>query len=72
MTIAVDLGHKATKQTKNDTRFFKSKDTRFFKSYLTSGDFCHLLITFANSFDPDQEQKNVVLYGIYEARSTLS
>ena len=21
-----------------------------------SGDFCHLLITFANSFDPDQDQ----------------
>ena len=25
----------------------------------TSGDFCHLLITFANSLDPDQAQQNV-------------
>ena len=24
-------------------------------SLLASGDFCHLLITFANSLDPDQE-----------------
>ena len=24
----------------------------------TSGDFCHLLITFANSLDPDQAGKN--------------
>ena len=30
--------------------------------YLTlpaSGNFCHLLITFANSLDPDQAQQNV-------------
>ena len=25
----------------------------------TSGNFCHLLITFANSFDPDQARQNV-------------
>ena len=25
----------------------------------TSGDFCHLLITFANSLDPDQAIQNV-------------
>ena len=25
-----------------------------FNSFLASGDFCHLLITFANSLDPDQ------------------
>ena len=24
-----------------------------------SGDFCHLLITFANSLDPDQDQQNL-------------
>ena len=27
-------------------------------SFLASGDFCCLLITFANSLDPDQEQQN--------------
>ena len=30
-----------------------------FKSFLASGHFCHLLITFANSLDPDQDQQNV-------------
>ena len=30
-------------------------------SYLASGDFCRLLITFANSLDPDQDQQNVCL-----------
>ena len=28
-------------------------------SVLASGDFCRLLITFANSFDPDQDRQNV-------------
>ena len=28
-------------------------------SSLASGDFCRLLITFANSLDPDQDQQNV-------------
>ena len=29
-------------------------------SFLASGDFCHLLIiVFANSLDPDQDQQNV-------------
>ena len=27
-------------------------------SFLASGDFCRLLITFANSLDPDQDQQN--------------
>ena len=27
--------------------------------FLASSTFCHLLITFANSFDPDQDQQNV-------------
>ena len=27
-----------------------------FKLFLASGNFCHLLITFANSLDPDQDQ----------------
>ena len=26
---------------------------------LASGDFCRLLITFANNFDPDQDRQNV-------------
>ena len=30
-----------------------------FNSLPASGDFCHLLITFANSLDPDQAQQNV-------------
>ena len=28
-------------------------------SFLASSDFCHLLKTFANSLDPDQDQQNV-------------
>ena len=28
-------------------------------SFLASGDFCHLQITFANSLDPDQDRQNV-------------
>ena len=31
------------------------------KSFLASGDFCHLLITFANSLEPDQGRHNVGL-----------
>ena len=30
-----------------------------FHSYLASGYFCRLLITFTNSLDPDQERQNV-------------
>ena len=30
-----------------------------FNSFPTIGDFCHLLITFANSLDPDQARQNV-------------
>ena len=26
-------------------------------TFLASGDFCHLLITFANSLDPDKEDR---------------
>ena len=28
-------------------------------SFPTSGDFCHLLISFSNSLDPDQARQNV-------------
>ena len=31
----------------------------YFNSLPASGDFCHLLITFANSLDPDQARQNV-------------
>ena len=30
-----------------------------FNSFPASGDFCRLLITFANSLDPDQARQNV-------------
>ena len=30
-----------------------------FNSLLASGDFCRLLIAFANHFDPDQDQRDV-------------
>ena len=30
-----------------------------FNPFLASGDFCHLLITFANSLYPDQNRQNV-------------
>ena len=32
-----------------------------FNSFLASSDFCRLLITFANSLDPDHDQQNVCL-----------
>ena len=31
----------------------------FFNSFLASSNFCHLLITFANSLDTDQDRQNV-------------
>ena len=31
-----------------------------FNSFLVSGHFCHLRITFANSLDPDPGQQNIV------------
>ena len=30
-------------------------------AFLPSGDFCHLLLTIANSLDPDQDRQNVDL-----------
>ena len=42
---------------------FKLVRTSYFgtlsNSFLASGDLCHLLITFANSLDPDQDQHTV-------------
>ena len=46
--------HWLTKMMKED----KTKKTKLnpFSSFLTSSDFCHLLITFANSLDPGQSR----------------
>ena len=33
---------------------FSGEIRNIFNSFPVSGDFCHLLITFANSLDPDQ------------------
>ena len=33
-----------------------------FNSFLASSDFCNLLITFANSLDPDQDRQNVSVF----------
>ena len=35
------------------------KSCTVFNSLSASGNFCHLLITFANSLDPDQAPQNV-------------
>ena len=39
--------------------FFPLQKAIRFNSFLASGDFCRLLITFANSLDPDQDRQNV-------------
>ena len=31
---------------------------KMLNSFIVSNDFCHLLITFANSLDPDQDRQN--------------
>ena len=36
-----------------------ARSCSLFISLPASGDFCHLLITFANSLDPDQARQNV-------------
>ena len=36
-----------------------SRSCSVFNSLSAMGDFCHLLITFANSLDPDQVRQNV-------------
>ena len=36
-----------------------SKVTISFNFFLACGNFCHLLITFANSLTPDQDRQNV-------------
>ena len=40
--------------------FFPTQESyNLFYSCLASGDFCRLLITFANNLDPDHDQRNV-------------
>ena len=34
-------------------RLSKVKNLNMFSSFFARGDFCHLLVTFANSLDPD-------------------
>ena len=38
------------------------EDYAMLKSLLASGDFCRLLIIFANSLDPDQDKQNIGPY----------
>ena len=37
-----------------------------FNTFLATGVFCHLLINFANSLDPDQDRQKIILYCIYD------
>ena len=39
--------------------FVFDKFLSFFNSLQANGEFCHLLMIFANSLDPDQARKNV-------------
>ena len=43
-----------------DIKMFNRQDyLSSINTFLASGDFCRLLITFANSLDPDQARQNV-------------
>ena len=44
---------------KSGLRLIASKGVVGFNSLPASGDFCRLLITLANSLDPDQDRPNV-------------
>ena len=42
-------------------------------SFAASGDFCHLLITYANSVDPDQDRQNIIdIYSIAKYRKLVA
>ena len=56
--FGVDFIPESTIQNCLQTTFSKNK---VFNSFPASGDFCHLLITFADSLDPDQARLNVGL-----------
>ena len=53
MTIAVDLGCKASKQTNQTV-------VDSFNFFHAGGNFCHLLTNFANSLDPDQDRQKKI------------
>ena len=38
---------------------FRINMVKSYNSFLASSDFCHLLIAFVNSLDPDQDPQNV-------------
>ena len=38
---------------------WKNQNKKSYKGLKEKGNFCHLLITFANRLDPDQDQQNV-------------
>ena len=64
MTLAVDLGRKATKREKRRQSLKKNsklpgKQEIDLYSFLACNDFCLLLITFANSLDPEHDRQNV-------------
>ena len=42
-----------------DFNFYKILNLKILNSFPAGGDFCRLLITFANSLDPDQARQNV-------------
>ena len=47
------------KTSQEQTTYKLKFSERYFNSFLASDDFCPLLITFANSLDPDQDRQNV-------------
>ena len=51
------------KKPYNNGLFYKASSliimVFFFNSFLASGHFCHLMVTFSNSLDPDQDRHNV-------------
>ena len=54
MKVVSDLGLRCLPR-------YHKKDNRLIwvNSFLARGVFCHLIITFANSLDPDQDRQNV-------------
>ena len=65
MTLAVDLGRKATKKREKKTIVIENstlpggKQEIDLYSFLACNDFCLLLITFANSLDLEHDRQNV-------------
>ena len=49
-------------------QYFKNIIFPNFNSFYASGNFCPLLITFANSLDPDQDQQNEKLSSMHRVK----